>query len=218
MKTTKALQLLFPSMAVGFSEAFAPGTSDGRSAAAARASTTTALGIRVQNSPFADDFGATAPHGYWDPIGLTRDGDAENFQRLREVELRHGRVSMLAITGWLVTAAGIRLPGMQDMPFGFKALYELDGVPREARGTLPLTLASVWFLTIVMNDEAGTAEFPGDYRNGFIDFGWDKQTAEWKKSKRAIELNNGRGAMMGILGIMVHEQLGNLNDIGLPQP
>ena len=69
-----------------------------------------------------------------------------------------------------------------------------------------------------MQDVTGTAEFPGDYRNGVIDFGWDKQTDEWKQSKRAIELNNGRGAMMGILAIMVHEQLGNLSDIGLPQP
>ena len=34
------------------------------------------------------------------------------------------------------------------------------------------------------------------------------QTEEWKQQKRAIELNNGRAAMMGILGLMVHEQLG----------
>jgi hypothetical protein len=33
--------------------------------------------------------------------------------------------------------------------------------------------------------------------------------------KRAIELNNGRAAQMGILGIMVHEKLGNL-DLILP--
>jgi Chlorophyll A-B binding protein len=68
-----------------------------------------------------------------------------------------------------------------------------------------------------MQDVTGESTFPGDYRNGF-DFGWDKQSAAWKKNKRAIELNNGRAAQMGILGIMVHEQLGNLNELGLPQP
>jgi len=64
----------------------------------------------------------------------------------------------------------------------------------------------------------GKAEFMGDFRNGFIDFGWDSQSDEWKRSKRTIELNNGRAAQMGILGIMVHESLGNLGDIGLPSP
>jgi Chlorophyll A-B binding protein len=61
------------------------------------------------------------------------------------------------------------------------------------------------------------AEFKGDFRNGFLDFGWDSQTDAWKKSKRAIELNNGRAAQMGILGLMVHDKLGNI-DVLLPSP
>ena len=56
-------------------------------------------------------------------------------------------------------------------------------------------------------------EFMGDFRNGALDFGWDNQTDEWKKKKRAIELNNGRAAQMGILGLMVHEKMGNLDAI-----
>jgi len=57
------------------------------------------------------------------------------------------------------------------------------------------------------------AEFKGDFRNGFIDFGWDKLSPEAKMRKRAIELNNGRAAQMGILGLMVHEKLGNIDAI-----
>lgn len=34
-----------------------------------------------------------------------------------------------------------------------------------------------------------------------------------KKKKRAIELNNGRAAQMGILGLMTHEFLGNINEL-----
>ena len=34
-------------------------------------------------SAFADDFGATAPLGYWDPLGLCKDGDVDKFNRLR---------------------------------------------------------------------------------------------------------------------------------------
>merc|ERR1719356_878511 len=62
-------------------------------------------------------------------------------------------------------------------------------------------------------DQKGAAEFPGDFRNGILDFGWDDQTDEWKMKKRTIEINNGRAAMMGILGLMVHESLGNIGDI-----
>ena len=58
-----------------------------------------------------------------------------------------------------------------------------------------------------MKDITG-GEFPGDFRNEALDFGWDTFDEEAKLSKRGIELNNGRAAMMGILGLMVHEQLG----------
>jgi hypothetical protein len=61
-----------------------------------------------------------------------------------------------------------------------------------------------------------TSSFPspryiplGDFRNGYIDFGWDTFMPEEQERKRAIELNQGRAAMMGILALMVHEMLGN---------
>lgn len=50
--------------------------------------------------------------------------------------------------------------------------------------------------------------FQGDFRNGAIDFGWDTFDEETQFQKRAIELNQGRAAQMGILALMVHEQLG----------
>ena len=77
---------------------------------------------------------------------------------------------------------------------------------------------TVIFMEMANRDQTGDSSFPGDFRNGALDFGWDKQSAEWQDRKRTIELNNGRAAQMGILGIMVHEKLGNLADIGLPQP
>ena len=49
--------------------------------------------------------------------------------------------------------------------------------------------------------------FAGDFRNGAFDLGWDTFTPEEQERKRAIELNQGRAAMMGILALMVHEQL-----------
>jgi hypothetical protein len=35
-----------------------------------------------------------APVGFWDPLGLSSDGDTEVFKRRREVELKHGRTAL----------------------------------------------------------------------------------------------------------------------------
>ena len=190
------------SLFVATASAFAPAKNDARS---------TAL------NGYENEIGAQFPLGFFDPLGLsTEDTDQATFDRMRAAEIQHGRISMLAVVGWLTTAAGVRLPGMEEVGYGFKAL-DMAGLPYEVRGTLPLALGTAFILTTAMQDVTGDAEFPGDYRNGF-DFGWDKQSDAWKEKKRAIELNNGRAAQMGILGIMVHEQLGNLDAIGLPQP
>merc|ERR1711935_639412 len=131
------------------------------------------------------------------------DADQERFERLRYVELKHGRVSMLAFLGQIWTRAGNHLGGNIDTeghsfdssPNGIAAVIGPDAIP-----------------------QAGLVQifaFVGDFRNGAIDFGWDKFDEETKFAKRAIELNNGRAAMMGILGLMIHEELGtNLPVIG----
>lgn len=159
---------------------------------------------------FEGELGAQPPLGFFDPLGLVADGNQKNFDRLRYVELKHGRISMLAVVGYLVTEAGIRLPGdialdgtkFTDVPSGFAAVSTLPGA-----GLLQL-FAFIGFLEIfVMKDITG-GEFIGDFRNDFIDYGWDKLDADTKLKKRAIELNQGRAAMMGILALMVHEKLG----------
>jgi hypothetical protein len=60
---------------------------------------------------FEDEVGAQPPLGFFDPLGLVADGNERKFNRLRYVELKHGRISMLAVLGYLVQEAGIRLPG-----------------------------------------------------------------------------------------------------------
>lgn len=62
-------------------------------------------------------------------------------------------------------------------------------------------------------NKSGKADFKGDFRNGLLDFGWDNQSADWQKNKRTVELNQGRAAMMGILGLMVHDKLGNVGNL-----
>jgi hypothetical protein len=47
-------------------------------------------------------------------LGLSADGDQAVFDRRRAVELKHGRVAMLAVTGYLIQAVS-RLPGNIDL-------------------------------------------------------------------------------------------------------
>merc|ERR1712238_299740 len=50
---------------------------------------------------FESELGVQAPVGFWDPAGLSKDGDSEAFKRRRSTEIKHGRVSMLATMGYI---------------------------------------------------------------------------------------------------------------------
>ena len=173
-------------------------------APAKQAATSTSL------KAFEDELGAQPPLGFFDPLGMVADGDQEKFDRLRYVEIKHGRICMLAVVGYLVAENGIRLPGdidysglaFADVPNGFAAFNTISGAG------IAQIVAFIGALELfVMKDITG-GEFVGDFRNDAIDFGWDTFDEETKMNKRAIELNQGRAAQMGLLALMVHEQLG----------
>ena len=179
------------------------------------------LAGKTSLSAFENELGAQEPLGFYDPLGLLDDADEARFNRLRYVELKHGRIAQLAFLGQIVTRAGIHLPGSIDLagnsfdsyPDGAAALFGPDAIPAEGFGQIILFIG---FLELfVMKDVTGEGEFPGDFRNGALDFGWDTFNEKTKLQKRAIELNNGRAAMMGILGLMMHEQIEGNPVIGL---
>lgn len=143
---------------------------------------------------------------------IIKDEPQEKFDKLRWAELKHGRVAMLAVVGYLVTAAGIRFPGAEDIPSGFAAFSTLWST-HDGLNVCFQFLATVGFAEMLHRDVTGKGEFPGDFRNGALDFGWDKQSAEWKKNKRTVELNQGRAAQMGIFGLMVHDMMGNVDGL-----
>mmetsp|Transcript_4317 Transcript_4317/g.6207 ORF Transcript_4317/g.6207 Transcript_4317/m.6207 type:complete len:206 (+) Transcript_4317:53-670(+) len=193
MKTVAILAL------AGSAAAFAP-SQDG-------ASSSTAL----RSFDLSKEVGAMAPLGAFDPFGLCRDNNTrDSFDYMRRIEITHGRVAMLAVTGYLTTAAGIRFPGAENIPDGFasfKALSETD----DGNNVLLQMLATTAVLTI-LNGEKSNPDyeplFVGDYSNGTPIKGWSKMSAETQLRKRNIEINQGRAAMMGITGLMVHEALG----------
>jgi len=168
-------------------------------------------------SAFESEIGSQPPLGFFDPLGLLDDADQDRFDRLRYVEIKHGRIAMLAFLGQIVTRAGVHLPGPIDLagtsfdsfPNGWAAINGPDAISGSGLGQIIFFIGTLELG--VMKDSANGAapgDFPGDFRNGALDFGWDTFDAETQDFKRGVELNNGRAAMMGILGLMVHEQLG----------
>jgi len=195
------MKLVILASLIASAAAFAP--------AAKQAATTTSL------AAFEDELGVQPPLGFFDPLGLLNNASQERFDQLRYTEIKHGRVSMLAVAGFLANYGGLRLPGnidfsgttFESIPSGYAAL---GAIPK---GGAVQLVAFIFILEFIMRDNSGTGEFPGDFRSGTIDYGWDDFDEEEKLSKRAIELNNGRAAQLGILGLMVHEQLGNLGTV-----
>ena len=143
--------------------------------AAAFAPSKVATSSTALNMAFENELGSQPPLGFYDPIGLLEQADVARFERLRYVEIKHGRIAMLAVVGYLVTAAGIRLPGDIDLdgdtfasiPAGFAALTAIPG-----QGLAQIISFIGFFELFVMKDVTGENEFVGDFRNGALDFGW----------------------------------------------
>merc|ERR1719188_2464867 len=170
-----------------------------------------------QESPlraFEGELGVQAPVGFWDPLGLAADGSAFNFKRRREVELKHGRVSMLATIGYIVPEY-YKLPGFLSPSYGIS----FDDVPN-GLGAISQVPALGWLQIVAL---AGTVEVqiyneqingePGNYGAGFLgcksvgisSAGWADPEA--RKSKLNAELANGRLAMMAIIGMFFQDGL-----------
>lgn len=173
--------------------------------------------------------GVQAPLGFFDPLGFTDGIDETEFQKLRVAELKHGRVAMLACLGYIVPYFA-KLPGsldlagdtFADVPNGLAALQALP----------PLGIAQIFLLAGALElgpfkereSNDGTFVAPGDYNFDPLDVltkaaaGSQFETgAEVKARKQAIELANGRLAMMGAAGFIVGDLLNNGNPyVGSP--
>lgn len=154
---------------------------------------------------FADELGAQAPLGYWDPFDFLKGASQAKFDRLRSVELKHGRISMLAILGHLVTTAGLRLPG--EIAYGLPFTSVRNGLAAFQDIPLAGTFQLLLFIGLLENGFSIVKEgIEGDCVTYMKANGWSDEKI---RSKQAIELNNGRAAQMGILALMVHEKLNN---------
>jgi len=150
--------------------------------------------------------GITPPVGFFDPLGLSVGKSDEIMNLYREAELKHGRVAMAACLGWYVTAAGVH-PAFNSA---------LSSDPIEAAKQLPL----VGWLQFVLG--CGAIEWlaqqikqrpgyqPGDILGAAY---WVDNSDEGWVDYQNREINNGRLAMVAIMGILVQDLLyGNYGD------
>jgi len=150
------------------------------------------------------ELGATEPLGVFDPLGWI-DSEPEAFERRRAVERKHGRIAMMAVVGTIVHNNHIVFDGylspsnnlkFSDIPTGINGIFS---VPTAG---LAQIIAFIGLLEVAWMP---ASKYSGDYGVGY--FGNDILDPAEKARKLNAELNNGRAAMMGILGNMVGEEL-----------
>ena len=167
--------------------------------------------------------GALAPLGFFDPLGFTKDADLNTVKRYREAEVMHGRVSMMAVIGYLVGESTPTITYGMDVHHTI-ANNQLPEVP----GTvlfpffLAINIAEAW------RASAGWVE-PGmgplfslreNYYPGDIGFGSGFKPTDAKDfaNLQTKELQNGRLAMLAAAGMCVQEQVngvGILENLGI---
>jgi len=160
-----------------------------------------------------DMAGVTGPLGFFDPLGFTTDCEQGKLLFYREVELKHGRVAMLATLGLLVGeqfhplfGGNIDVPSyvaFQQTPLqtfwgavvAAIAIPEIFSVFSFQEPKNLLQWANTW--------QMKTDRQPGDL--GFDPLGLKPQDAKEFKEMQTKELNNGRLAMIAAAGMIAQE-------------
>merc|ERR1712099_48580 len=168
--------------------------------------------VRKASSPtmFSEgDLGVLPPLGVFDPLGLIETRDMRRYEIM---EIKHGRAAMLGFLHVIAIEAGIRVPGylsisqdlkFSDVPAGCFA--SLEGIP--TAGWLQIMVLTCMqecgtgFASKAQTDDAEAGDIALDSWVRYDD-------PEVKTFKLNAERQNGRAAMMGITGCLVHELLG----------
>ena len=147
----------------------------------------------------SQELGACPPLGYWDPFGMMAFQDEEKFRRNRELELKHGRICMVATIGMIVPdlfgrfggdlspSMGLKFP---DIPCTIEAIYKVP------------TFGWLQIFALAGAIEAKNQAFPENY--GYPPF-WGRINTlepEEKQKKLLAEINNGRLAMVAMAAIV----------------
>merc|ERR1719204_1180227 len=158
----------------------------------------------------SSDIGVTPPLGLFDPLNfLSRGPDA--YRRYQEIEIKHGRLAMAATLGVIVTEAGIKFPGyisfsqdlkFSDVPGSLDGAY--TGIPLAGWAQIVALVAALDIAVFRQDPSLPAGDVVQDLPTPWVRY--DDPTV--KAFKLNAERNNGRAAMLGILGMISHTALG----------
>jgi hypothetical protein len=155
--------------------------------------------------------GSVAPFGQFDPLGISKDMGVGPIKKLREAEVTHGRVGMLAVLGFLV--------GENFHPlFNGAVTGPANSHLAQVQEVAPPFFA--WLFISIMTAELARAStgwkspteetfalrenyYPGDI--GFDPLGLKPTSAKDFATMQTKELNNGRLAMISAIGMIGQE-------------
>merc|ERR1719443_1626855 len=154
------------------------------------------------------DIGVLPPLGVYDPLGLIGKRD---MYRYEVMEIKHGRAAMLGFLHVILIQGGARFPGylsptaglkFADVPSGCFASLEALPTPAWLQIMLVTCMCETGYFLFNAQDPA---KAPGDIGGVSWTRYDDKATKAFKLN---AERNNGRAAMLGITGCLIHELLG----------
>merc|ERR1719201_3090514 len=167
------------------------------------------------------DIGTTKPLGVYDPLQLmTKYPD--KYRRFQELEIKHGRFAMAACLHVFLTEAGVRWPGYLSIAEDIK-FSDMPGGTIASWAALPNLAWAQIVLIVALLDNSVLAQDPNKAPGDVAGPLWvrydDVPGTGGKEFKLNAERNNGRAAMMGIAGMLIHEGLtGNpLFPISIPE-
>ena len=147
------------------------------------------------------DIGVTDPLGVYDPLGLIETRDMFRYEIM---EIKHGRAAMLGFLHVILIEAGARFPTDDCLAAPAGLIASLEAMPTFAWLQIMLTtcmMESGYFLFEAQTTDAAPGDIGGDAWVRYDD-------PETKTFKLNAERQNGRAAMLGITGCVVHELLG----------
>jgi len=166
--------------------------------------------VRMSEAVKAQDMsGVIEPTGFFDPLGFSTNIDQGKLLFFREVELKHGRICMLAALGILVGENFHPLFGGNiDSP----AITAFQQTPLQA--FWPIVVLAIAVPEIMSFDKYDTTDtsklwilkdgaVPGDL--GYDPLGLKPSDPQEFKEMQTKEINNGRLAMIGTAGMIAQE-------------
>ena len=186
---------------------------------AVRARSASPLMVKSESLPFMEEpehlSGMVGNVGF-DPMGLSTP---QNIKWMREAELKHGRICMLAWAGWVAVDLGVKFPGAKYAAlssYGAAVIEPGKALLQQKLGYEMLllflwvgTFETIGFTQIYNMMDGEDDRAPGDF--GFDPLGLLPGNEEQYK---LAELTHGRAAMLAFSAVVTQASLPAIYGVG----